>query len=170
MENNQQQAMVNIRPMTLNDLHRVHEIDLLSFTMPWSERSFRFELAENANSTVLVAEVSRNGDRPGVIGMIVVWVILDEAHVATIATHPDFRGNGVGRRLLAHGLLSARKRGARVAYLEVRSSNLTAKTLYEKFGFRVVGVRARYYKDNNEDALLMTLDELQADDLEQLSV
>jgi len=92
--------------------------------------------------------------------MTVIWVILDEAHVATIATHPDHRGYGIGKRLLAYGLLEAYKRGARIAYLEVRRSNVIAQNLYYKFGFEVVGERLRYYKDNNEDAVLMTLHQI----------
>jgi len=165
METNRLQLVITFRPMTLTDVERVHEIDILSFSMPWSERSYRFELTENHNSTVWVAEAARDGARPEVVGMIVIWVILDEAHVATIATHPDFRGNRIGQRLLAHGLLAAFQRGARLAYLEVRRSNLAAQKMYDKFGFELVGERPRYYKDNNEDALLMTLNNLQPEKL-----
>lgn len=151
---------VTLRPMTLSDTARVHEIDRMSFALPWSERSYRFELTENKKSVTWVAEaVPQEGaaEQPLVVGMIVIWAIIDEAHVATIATHPDYRGHGIGRRLLATGLLAAYERGARLAYLEVRHSNLTAQNMYEKFGFEAVGLRPRYYKDNNEDAILMTL-------------
>ncbi len=167
METDRQPPVFTFRPMTLSDVERVHQIDLLSFSLPWSERSYRFELVENRNSTVWVAEDASNGLRPVVVGMIVIWVILDEAHIATLATHPDYRGHGVGRRLLAHGLLAAYRRGARLAYLEVRRSNQVAQRLYTRFGFAVVGERPRYYKDNNEDALLMTLDNIQPEKLEQ---
>jgi len=170
MEKDRQPLVVTFRPMDLSDVERVHEIDMLSFSLPWSERSYRFELTENRNSTVWVAEAESGSARPEVVGMIVIWVILDEAHIATLATHPDFRGYGIGRRLLAHGLLAAYRRGARLAYLEVRRSNRVAQMLYEKFGFKVVGERPRYYKDNNEDALLMTLDVIQPENLELLSV
>jgi [ribosomal protein S18]-alanine N-acetyltransferase len=158
---------LGFRSMTLADVSRVHEIDQLSFSLSWSERSYRFEITENRNSINLVAEVAGPGAPASVIGMIVVWVILDEAHIATIAVHPEYRGYGIGRKLLANGLSAAYLRGARLAYLEVRKGNLTAQKLYTKFGFKVVGDRPRYYKDNNEDALLMTLDPLQ---LEQLVV
>ncbi len=166
MEMERQPPVFTFRPMTLSDVERVHEIDLLSFSLPWSERSYRFELTENHNSLAWVAEVADSGSRPVVVGMIVLWVILDEAHIATLATHPDYRGCGVGRRLLAHGLLAAYQRGARLAYLEVRRSNQSARILYDRFGFEVVGERPRYYKDNNEDALLMTLDRLQPEKVE----
>lgn len=155
------QCSVTVRPMALEDIARVHEIDVLSFSLPWSERSYRFELTENHNASVWVAEAAYPGQDPVVVGMIVIWVILDEAHVATIAVHPDYRKYGIGRRLLAQGLMAAYERGARLAYLEVRRSNTKAQALYHKFGFLVVGERPRYYKDNNEDALLMTLEDMQ---------
>ena len=154
--------------MVLDDLRHVHAIDKLSFSMPWSERSYRFELTENRNSSLWVAELQPPAGDAMIVGLIVVWVILDEAHIATIAVHPDYRSRGIGRRLLAQGLLAAYQRGARLAYLEVRRSNLPAQTLYNTFGFTKVGERPRYYKDNNEDALLMTLDQLQPQVLESL--
>jgi [ribosomal protein S18]-alanine N-acetyltransferase len=168
MEKDRQRLAVSFRPMQIEDVRSVHEIDTLSFSMPWSERSFAFELAENRNSIVWVAEIEPPDNSPVIVGVIVVWVILDEAHVATIATHPDYRGMGIARRILAKVLLAAYTRGARLAYLEVRRSNETAKILYRKFGFNVVGTRPRYYKDNNEDALLMTLEPLQPEELRRL--
>ncbi len=168
MEAESRNGTLVIRPMSMEDIGRVHAIDLMSFSMPWSERSYRFELTENRNAQVLVAEIVAPEGRE-VVGMIVVWVILDEAHIATIATHPDYRGRKIGRKLLANGLLAAYNRGARLAYLEVRRSNLTAQSLYEKFGFYVAGERPRYYKDNSEDALLMTLDSLDPEMLSRLA-
>lgn len=168
MEAESHNGTLVIRPMSLEDIARVHAIDLLSFSMPWSERSYRFELTENRNAQVLVAEIVTPEGRE-VVGMIVVWVILDEAHIATIAAHPDHRGKKIGRKLLANGLLAAYNRGARLAYLEVRRSNITAQNLYEKFGFYVAGERPRYYKDNNEDALLMTLDALNPEELSRFA-
>lgn len=172
MSGEAQHLTISYRLMTLADVPRVHEIDRLSFAMPWSERSYRFELTENKNSITWVAEAAwpaqdETAASPVVVGMIVVWVIIDEAHVATIGTHPDFRGRGIGQGLLSRGLLSAYQRGAQLAYLEVRKGNLTAQRLYERFGFKVVGERPRYYQDNNEDALLMTLDSLDVQALEQ---
>lgn len=150
-----------LRPMALADVERVHLIDQLSFSLPWSERSYRFELTENTNSSVWVAELDTETG-PLVVGMIVVWIVLDEAHIATLAIHPDYRKLGIGRQLLLQGLRAAAVRGAQLAYLEVRRSNLAAQALYESFGFEVVGERRRYYKDNQEDALLMTLADVQS--------
>lgn len=168
-----QDLHISFRPMSLADVARVREIDMRSFSMPWSERSYRFELTENEHSVVWVAEVepaSEDGSGRQVVGMIVTWVIVDEAHIATIAIDPEYRGRGLGRRLLAIGLRAAYQRGARLAYLEVRRGNLVAQNLYQQFGFRVAGERPRYYQDNNEDALLMTLDQLDPQALERFVV
>jgi ribosomal-protein-alanine N-acetyltransferase len=157
---------VYIRAMTLDDLADVVAIDSISFNLPWPERSFRYELTQNPNASSWVAEVaaSEAGDRR-IAGMIVAWLIIDEAHIGTIAVHPDFRRKGIGQKLLAHSLLFCRARGAATAFLEVRRSNQAAQALYQRFGFEVIGERRRYYHDNSEDALLMGLTELNEDRL-----
>lgn len=173
MESKPPALPVTFRPMTLEDIPFVREIDVRSFAMPWSERSYRFEISENMNSLSLVAEAVPAGallGRPVIVGMSVIWVIIDEAHIATIATHPDYRGMSVGRRLLAHGLLEAYERGARLAYLEVRRGNTVAQNLYRQFGFQIVGERPRYYQDNFEDALLMTLENIQPETLQRFTI
>jgi [ribosomal protein S18]-alanine N-acetyltransferase len=142
-----------IRRMTLQDVSEVHEIDVLSFSLPWPERSFRFELTENPVARAWVAEVD---DR--VAAMLVLWFIIDEAHVATIAVHPHFRRKGIGEQILLCALRSVKAEGAERAFLEVRAGNAAAQTMYKKYGFEVAGVRRGYYKDNNEDALLMNLE------------
>jgi [ribosomal protein S18]-alanine N-acetyltransferase len=142
-----------IRRMTLEDVPAVHEIDELSFSLPWPERSFRFELSANPVSRGWVAEADGK-----IAAMLVLWFIIDEAHIATIAVHPDFRRQGIGEQILLHALRSVQDEGARRAFLEVRVGNVAAQAMYKKYGFEVVGVRPGYYKDNNEDALLMNLE------------
>jgi len=142
-----------IRRMTLEDVPVVHAIDSLSFSLPWPERSFRFELTGNPVSRGWVAEVDGR-----IAAMLVLWFIVDEAHIATIAVHPDFRRQGIGERILLHALRAAQAEGARRAFLEVRAGNSAAQAMYKKYGFEVAGVRPHYYKDNNEDALLMNLE------------
>ena len=88
------------------------------------------------------------------------WIMVDEAHVTTFAVHPTWRRRKVGERLLLALLDLAIARSAREATLEVRLSNLAARRLYEKYGFRPVGLRPRYYSDNGEDALIMTTEPL----------
>lgn len=147
-------SSVLIRPMRLEDLEAVVTIERLSFTLPWSESAYRYELTENAAARLWVAEEAGQ-----VIGMLVLWLILDEAHIATLAVHPAHRQRGIARRLLLQALRSAWQEGARQAFLEVRQSNLAAQRLYQQLGFEISGRRPRYYRDNNEDALLMTLKE-----------
>ena len=159
MEDQEAQDVI-LRPMELKDVEQVYAIDVQSFSLPWSERSYRFELTENPTSYPWVAEMVDSRGQLQVVGMIVVWIVLDEAHIATIAAHPAFRRQGIGRRLLARALEDAAARGAIKAYLEVRRSNLGAQRLYEQFGFTITGIRPRYYLDTQEDALLMTLERL----------
>lgn len=149
--------MVVIRPMQIKDIEAVQEIDRLSFSAPWPAGAFRFELLENEQSLVWVAEQGGKEADLQVVGSLVIWLILDEAHIATVAVHPDYRQGGIGKFLLARGLLEAMGRETDQATLEVRSSNLAAQALYRGFGFQVVGRRARYYRDNREDALIMTV-------------
>ena len=90
-----------------------------------------------------------------------IWLMVDEAHVTTFAVHPRYRRRRIGEQLILALLDLARERHAREATLEVRLSNLPARRLYEKYGFRPVGIRPRYYSDNNEDALIMTTEPLE---------
>ncbi len=143
------------RKMTLADLAQVVAIDQVSFSLPWPQRSFQFELTDNPASRCWVAELDGR-----VVAMLVGWLIVDELHVATIATHPDFRRQGIGRDLLAHGLRAAKAEGALTSFLEVRESNLTALEMYRKFGYVESGRREHYYNDNGEAAILMTLGSL----------
>ena len=147
-----------IRRMTLEDVLAAHELDVLSFTLPWPERSLRYEITGNPAARCWAAELDNR-----LVGMLVLWMILDEAHIATIATHPDFRRQGIAKRLLVEALESAYNEGAQTALLEVRAGNEAALKMYARFGFEEVGNRKRYYKDNNEDAVLMTLKRLPVD-------
>jgi ribosomal-protein-alanine N-acetyltransferase len=156
---------IRFRPMVLADVEQVHALDQASFTLPWPERSFRYEVTQNSNAILWVAEMTADDRSPQIAGMIVIWLVVDEAHIGTIAVHPDYRQHGIGRILLARGLLESQGRGARRAYLEVRRSNLAAQALYRQFGFLEVGVRPRYYQDNREDALLLTLSKLDVEAL-----
>ncbi len=148
---------VIIRKMTVEDVPRVAQLDRLSFSLPWPESAFRYEVEENPAARCWVA-VTEEG---GLVAMMVSWILADEVHIATLATHPDFRRRGLGERLLREALREARAAGARRAYLEVRAGNEAAQALYRKFGFQVTGRRPRYYKDNGEDAVLMTLENLE---------
>ena len=142
---------VVIGPMRLDDLPAIHRIELASFSAPWPPHAYRSELESNRLANYLVARV---GDRIAAYGGM--WIMVDEAHITTFAVHPAWRRQRIGERLLLAFLDLAMDRRAHEATLEVRLSNLPARKLYEKYGFRPVGLRPRYYSDNGEDALIMT--------------
>ena len=177
MTKNQQVLTVRIRPMRIEDLEQVQSIDQISFSSPWPENAYRFELLENRRALSWVAEIGAEpGDHPDepssnplVVGVVVVWLIVDEVHIATLAVHPDYRGLRIGRQLVAEALKSGIQKDAVLATLEVRAQNAPAQVLYRHFGFEVVGRRLRYYKDNNEDAILMTASDLGQGYLEWLN-
>jgi [ribosomal protein S18]-alanine N-acetyltransferase len=145
-----------IRPMRIGDLAAVQLIERASFSTPWPSSAYRQELETNRLAQYLVALM---GDEIVAYGGI--WLMVDEAHITTFAVHPRYRRRRIGERLILALLDLARERMAREATLEVRLSNLPARRLYEKYGFRPVGIRPRYYSDNNEDALIMTTEPLE---------
>ncbi len=141
--------------MTFDDLPAVHAIERASFAVPWPNDAYRNELSTNRLASYVVARAD-----DGIVGFAGLWVMVDEAHVTTFAVDPRWRRRGVGERLLLALLDIAVARRAREATLEVRLSNMPARRLYEKYGFRPVGIRPRYYSDNGEDALIMTTEPL----------
>jgi ribosomal-protein-alanine acetyltransferase len=105
-------------------------------------------------STALPPEPERDG---AAAGYICLWIVAGEAQVLNLAVHPPYRGRGVGRALLLHGLDIAVQRGAEKAFLEVRKSNAVARKLYESVGFEKTGQRPNFYRVNKEAAVLMEL-------------
>lgn len=144
-----------VRPMRLGDVSEVVEIDRLSFSMPWSARSYRFEIERNPAALLFVAEVDG-----AVLGYIGLWELVDVGHISTLAVHPNHRRQGIARQLIEAGLRALADRGIGEVTLEVRESNTGAQNLYSRFGFEVVGRRREYYRDNREDALVMTLEDV----------
>lgn len=156
---------ISIRKMEARDIQTVIALDRQSFSLPWPESAFHYEVEKNTASRCWVAELFDEANNLVLVGMIVVWLILDEVHIATIAVNSTFRQLHIGQRLLAHTLIDAVDLGAKKAFLEVRKGNLVARALYRKFGFTEVGVRRWYYQDNREDAVLLNLEELDKDRL-----
>ena len=144
---------IRVDPMTLDDIPDVHEIERASFPIPWPIYAFRQELETNRMARYLVVRVGEE-----TVAYAGIWLMVDEAHVTTFAVLPDWRRRGIGARLMLAVLRLAIEMRASVATLEVRLGNLGARSLYQRFGFRPVGVRPRYYSDNGEDALIMTTD------------
>ena len=148
-------VVLTIRPMAIADLGAVQWIEHASFTTPWPPQAYRQELESNRLAHYLVAQLGTE-----VVAYGGIWLMVDEAHITTFAVHPAYRRRRIGERLLLAMLDLSVDRHAAEATLEVRLSNLAARRLYEKYGFRPVGIRPRYYSDNQEDALIMTTEPL----------
>lgn len=142
---------MEIEPLRVEHLGEMQEIENASFDAPWPGGAYRSELTTNRLARYLGA---RDGGR--LIGFGGIWLMVDEAHITTIAVRPAERGRGIGTALLLALLDAARDGGAAVATLDVRVSNVGAQRLYERLGFLPAGRRVRYYDDNGEDALIMT--------------
>ncbi len=148
-------APVEIADMTLRDLAHVQEVENLSFPVPWPPDAFRHELTQNRNARYIVARLEGS-----IVGYAGLWLMVDEAHITTVAVHPKYRRQRIGQRLLQRLFEIAEEVGAEWLTLEVRVSNLAAQKLYAKYGFSRAGIRRHYYSDNNEDALIMWTDRL----------
>jgi ribosomal-protein-alanine N-acetyltransferase len=151
-----------LRPMQLTDVPAVLAVESQVYPHPWSESGYVYELTANelAHYQVLMA---RAGNRSAIlIGYAGYWLMADEAHVSTIVVAPDWQRVGFGQMLMLDLLLRAHDHGACLATLEVRRSNRAAQALYLRLGFEIAGHRRRYYADNREDALIMTLAPLDA--------
>ncbi len=146
----QQITRVTVESMRVDDIPRVLEIERQSFPTPWPYDAYTVELQENRLAAYVVARVDEH-----IVGYAGMWVIMDEAHITTIAVDPVYRRQHVGDRLLIALLDAALDRRARWMTLEVRKSNDTAQALYKKYGFREFGIRKGYYSDNREDAIVM---------------
>ena len=144
---------LTIEPMQLSDIDAVHEIEKRSFYCPWSKETFTGEIMSNSFASYWVMRKDKD-----IIGYGGMWLILDEAHITTLALLPEFRQRGLGSMLIEFLIEASRERGVARLTLEVRTSNQPAVTLYKKHGFVITGMRPQYYKD--EDAYIMWKDDL----------
>jgi [ribosomal protein S18]-alanine N-acetyltransferase len=141
-----------VSPATVADLDVIDEISRHSFKTPWPRKTFEEELSR-AHARLDLAR--RGGD---VLGYLNYWLVADEVHLLAIATHPDARRGGIGYALMRHLVDGARERNARLVTLEVRAGNEAALALYRRFGFEEIAKRRGYYGDDDEDAVVMTLE------------
>lgn len=170
-----------VEPMRLEDVEEVMAIERQSFPLPWSANTYQHELRDNRHShyvvvrpaqhplavqpaafwarlaSVFLRRSTRSGRAP-VLGYGGFWLVLDEAHISTIATALAWRGRGLGELLLLAMIERGLGMGAHIVTLEVRVGNRIAQNLYRKYGFIVTGQRKNYYRDNGEDAYIMTVD------------
>ncbi len=142
--------MIEITRMTRDDVPEIAELEKICFTLPWSEKSFRDEMA---NRLAVYFTAKDNGKCVGYAGF---WNVSGEGDVTNVAVLPEYRRRGVGSLLVAEMIKTAEKLKLEMLTLEVRKSNTAAQKLYEKFGFEILGERKRYYSDNGEDAYIMT--------------
>jgi ribosomal-protein-alanine N-acetyltransferase len=177
--------------MTLADIPAVVAIERASYSLTWPTRAFDYELRHNTLAHYYVlrttlahppGEAASNLTPPetlsdywslvtgqsSVVGLAGFWLMADEAHISTIAVHPDWRGLGLGEWLLLTLLEVGQALGAKTATLEVRPSNEPALALYQKYQFEEAGRRPRYYSDNDEDALIFTTPPLASPDYQAM--
>jgi ribosomal-protein-alanine N-acetyltransferase len=184
-----------IRPMRTEDIPQVMDIERQSFPTIWPQTVYQRELKNNMARYLVVCapddgepEASVDADRgigklvrrffgglpdttasrDRVLGMVGLWCMMGQGHIVTIAVRPEYRRQGIGEVLLVAILEAALETGQDEVTLEYRISNLGARAMYEKYGFSQVGVRARYYSDNHEDAVLMTTPPLRSTNFRRL--
>jgi [ribosomal protein S18]-alanine N-acetyltransferase len=136
----------HLRPMETSDLASAIEVDTLCLPRPWSEAIWREEIESPFTLFLLLEEENE------ILAQIGMRYLADDLHVTTLAVRPEHRRRGYAHVLLEAALGAFPE--ARRVHLEVRPSNVPARSLYESLGFVTTGRRRRYYGD--EDALLMT--------------
>lgn len=172
------QSNLTVRYMETGDISEVMYIDEESFSPPWPERSYRFELNESQVSFMLVLEKLEEQPVTGlrkilsnlrgssttfiqksvIVAYGGLWKIAEEAHISTIASHPDYRGNKYGEIILVSMIKRAIALNADYIVLEVRVSNEVAQALYNKYGFEIHSIKKNYYHHDKEDAYDMRLE------------
>lgn len=144
---------------TIQHVDAILRIEAASFSAPWTRRMFEVELTDNPFSRFFVAQADRSGHTgeppPEVVGYVCFWVVFEELRMMNVSVEPHVRRRGIGHALLLKALSTGIEEGARRALLEVRASNDSAVTLYERAGFVRTGMRAKYYTNPIEDAVLM---------------
>jgi ribosomal-protein-alanine N-acetyltransferase len=133
------------------DLHQIVEVERASFSDPWTASSFAALLREPA----AFFAVARDSGLDLVAGYVVAWFVADEGEIGNLAVREPTRRHGIGAALLDAALAESRRRGAGAVYLEVRDSNVAARTLYAGRRFVEVGRRRNYYRRPTEDAIVL---------------
>jgi [ribosomal protein S18]-alanine N-acetyltransferase len=147
-----------ISPMRNDDIPRVLYVESLCFTTPWPRNAFHNELNDNKLAHYFVGRFEDQ-----IIAYGGLWVVLEDAHITTVAVLPEHQRKRFGEQMLVRLIEESIMRGARWITLEVRESNEAAQNLYKKYGFTVVSTRRGYYSDNDENALVMWAGNLKSD-------
>lgn len=175
-----------LRLMSEEDVSQVNDIDREAFPTMLPAPNYHRELQNHLAHYIVALDTEKvvdlpepgNGfkkvfkflfdEQPGalkiprqfVLGFVGMWILVDEAHITSIAVRETHKGRGIGELMLIAIIERAIELNARMVTLEVRVSNKVAQNLYLKYGFNAVGVRKGYYTDNREDALLMSTGEI----------
>ena len=142
--------MIEILPMTMEDIDDVLKVEESCFHIPWTRTDFEREVSENKMAIYFVAKV--DGKIAGYAGM---WHVVNEGQITNVAVAPEYRQLGIGSLFMEEFIKVAQEREMIGITLEVKISNYTAQKLYTKYGFKPEGFRKNYYKDTNEDAVIM---------------
>lgn len=143
---------ITVRKLKVDDIEQIMEIESVIFgEFHWTPQSFISEI-ENEFGNYFTAIDNETNQIVGYGGF---WLIFDEAHITTIAVNPNLRNKGIGEILLQKMIDAGYAKNAKWFTLEVRAGNIPAQNLYYKYGFKSIGLRKKYYQDNDEDALIM---------------
>jgi [ribosomal protein S18]-alanine N-acetyltransferase len=140
---------ISIREMQEDDVPQILTIENASFSTPWTEAAFLHEIHKPYALNLVLLVGTR------LAGYLCLNFVFEEGHILNLAVHADFRRRGLATLLMRDGLTELKKKGCRFIYLEVRGSNNVAQTFYERFGFKVAGLRKKYYTSPVEDAVVM---------------
>lgn len=140
---------MRIRPMLLSDVGTVRKLECDIFSDAWSENNIKDSIESELDNCMVIEEDHR------ILAYIVFRVNCDEAELFRIATDKNFRKSGYGHKLMDFMILNLKDMKVKKVFLEVRCKNMDAVRLYERYGFKKLGVRKEYYRDPTDDALLM---------------
>ena len=141
---------ISIRLMNLEDINWVLETEKICFPDPWTGEHFESEIIQNNFSEPIIATLDNEK-----AGYAVPWFIAEKLEITNIAVLPKFRRMKIGSSMISHILGEAKKKTIKFCYLKVDNSNYGAIELYREFGFKEIGKRKNYYRENSSDALIM---------------
>ena len=139
-------------PDFVSFMDQILEIENVSFTVPWSAKSFEEEINKSISNLWAIITDQK------LFAYICFWMFDREIHILNFAVHPQKRNTGLGKFLLENIIEAGTAGGVENIWLEVRPSNIPALSIYKKFGFIEAGLRKAYYSDSREDAIIMALD------------
>lgn len=146
-------TQLSFRPATEEDLVKILEIEKKSYPLPWTEAQFKEELSKPFSHFLVLTDDETDTE---IAGYIVYWMLFEEVHILNVTVNLEWRGLGLGQRLIRNAVSDALKKDLKRLFLEVRKSNTAAVALYQKIGFFVDHVKKGFYADG-EDAYFMVL-------------